>query len=43
MSSSESQPRKVELAYTQKREDNHEYFTHNNGACKHPYKATLLH
>ena len=41
-SSSESRPRKVELMRRhKKRDDYRDYFTHNNGACKHPYKTNL--
>ena len=41
---SESQPRKVELASSHKKRDGYrEYFTHDNEACKNPYKTTLLH
>ena len=41
-SGSESRPRKVELASAhKKRNDYQEYFTHNNEACKNPYKTTL--
>ena len=44
MSSSESRPKKVDLASTHKKyDDYHEYFTHNNEACKNPYKTTLPH
>ena len=44
MSGSESRPRKVELMRANKKyNDYHEYFTHNNGAGKHPYKTTLRH
>ena len=43
-SGSESRPRKVELASAhKKRNDYREYFTHNNEACKNPYKTTLPH
>ena len=43
-SGSESRPRKVELASAHKKRDNYrEYFTHNNEACKNPYKTTLPH
>ena len=44
-SGSESRPRKVELAsaHKKKRDDYREYFTHNNEACKNPYKTTLPH
>ena len=36
-SGSKSQPRKVELTCVHKQRDNYcEYFTHNNGTCKHP-------
>ena len=43
-SGSESRPRKVELASAHiKRDDYREYFTHNNEACKNPYKTTLPH
>ena len=44
-SGSESRPRKVELASTHKKAINiyREYFTHNNEACKNPYKTTLPH
>ena len=43
-SGSESRPRKVELASAHKKHDNYrEYFTHNNEACKNPYKTTLPH
>ena len=43
-SGSESRPRKVELASAhKKRHDYREYFTHNNEACKNPYKTTLPH
>ena len=43
-SGSESRPRKVELASAhKKRDDYREYFTHNNEACKNPYKKTLPH
>ena len=38
-SGSKSRPRKVELASAHKKHDDyHEYFTHNNEACKNPYK-----
>ena len=38
----ESRPRKIELANAhKKRDDYREYFTHNNEACKNPYKTTL--
>ena len=44
MSGSESRPRKVELASDHKKcDDYREYFTHNNEACKNPYKTTLPH
>ena len=26
-----------------KRDNQSEYFTHNNGACKHPYETALPH
>ena len=44
-SGSESRPRpKVELASAhKKRDDYRKYFTHNNEACKNPYKTTLPH
>ena len=43
-SGSESRPREVELASAQKKRDDYrEYFTHNNEACKNPYKTTLPH
>ena len=43
-SGSESRPRKIELASAhKKRDDYREYFTHNNKACKNPYKTTLPH
>ena len=43
-SGSESRPRKVELAGAhKKRDDYRKYFTHNNEACKNPYKTTLPH
>ena len=43
-SGSESPPRKVELASAhKKRDDYRKYFTHNNEACKNPYKTTLSH
>ena len=43
-SSSKSWPRKVELTCVHKQCDDYcEYFTHNNGTCKHPYKTTLPH
>ena len=43
-SGSESRPRKVELASAHKKRDDHrKYFTHNNEACKNPYKTTLPH
>ena len=44
-SGSESRPRKVELAsaHKKKRDDYRKYFTHNNEACKNPYKTTLPH
>ena len=43
-SSSESWPRKVELASAHKKcDDYREYFTNNNKACKNPYKTTLPH
>ena len=40
MSGSKSRPRKVEIMRAQKTQCNNycEYFTHNNRACKHPYK-----
>ena len=42
MSGSKSRPRKVELMCKHKKHDDyHEYFMHNNGNCKKPYKATL--
>ena len=41
-SGSELRPKKVELVSThKKRDDYREYFTHNNKACKNPYKTTL--
>ena len=44
MSGSDLQPRKVELASAHKKcDDYREYFTHNNEACKNPYKTTLSH
>ena len=44
MSGSESWPRKVELLCSHKKHDEYsEYFTHNNEACKNPYKTTLPH
>ena len=43
-SGSKSRPRKVELASAhKKRDDYRKYFTHNNEACKNPYKTTLPH
>ena len=43
-SGSESRPRKVELASANKKTDDYrKYFTHNNEACKNPYKTTLPH
>ena len=43
-SGSESRPRKVELASAHKKSDDYrKYFTHNNEACKNPYKTTLPH
>ena len=43
-SGSGSRPRKVELASAhKKRDDYRKYFTHNNEACKNPYKTTLPH
>ena len=43
-SGSESRPKKVELASAhKKRDDYRKYFTHNNEACKNPYKTTLPH
>ena len=44
MSGSELQPRKVKLIimYNKKYDNYSEYFTHNNGAYKQSYKATLL-
>ena len=43
-SGSESRPRKVELASAhKKRDDYRKYFTHNNEACKNPYKTTSPH
>ena len=42
MSGSESWSRKVELKHMHKIRNNYrEYFTHNNGACKHSYKNNL--
>ena len=42
--SSKLRPRKVELVSAHKRYDDYcECFTHNNEACKNPYKTTLLH
>ena len=43
-SGSELRPRKVELASAHKKcDDYQEHFTHNNEACKNPYKTTLPH
>ena len=43
-SGSKSRPRKVELASARKKHDDyHEYFTHNNKACKNHYKTNLPH
>ena len=44
MSGSKSQPRKVAFARAHKKSNDYrEYFTHNNEACKNPYKTTLPH
>ena len=43
-SGSKSRPKKVELASAHEKRDNYcEYLTHNNEACKNPYKTTLPH
>ena len=44
MSGGKLRPRKVELASAHKKCNNYcEYFTHNNEACKNPYKTILPH
>ena len=43
MSSSELWPRKVELVSAHKDAMTTVNFTHNNEACKNPYKTTLPH
>ena len=43
MSGSELRPRKIELVSAHKKHDNYrEYFTHNNGTGKYPYKNNLI-